>query len=683
MVGLVLVCALMADGAAAPGATTADRSAYAAEAARVGRDPDAHVRLALWCESRGLDAERVRHLAMAVLTKPDHALARTLLGLVADGGRWRRPEEVARRAREDAALMAKLAAYDERRSAAKPDADSQWKLALWCEEQGLEPEAKGHLLAVVRQDPAREAAWKRLGYKEFAGRWLPESQVAAIKAEAAAQEKANRDWLPRLERLRADLKLADRRADAEAALAAVTDPRAVPAVAATFAEGDPVRAAQVFGQIDAIAASRALAILAVWTPSDEARRHAVEILRGRDPREYAGTLIGMIREKPHQLETGFVRGADGLPRRAWRYESPSEEILTVYRRPIMWIVPPRLHAGWVPSQPAANPWMNAQAANWDPLVMGFGSGEALASALLGAAGAMGLPGAPAAGAATPQPNGPIIRPDSAHWNAVVARAQYAAYVRDAQIQQILAGPPTSDSDNYWRHMNNFPRHFPAIADRLGGPTPEHFLRRGAAAAEVLGQVTGLDLGPDVEGWKSWYMSQLGYDYTPRARPEKPKRRGVWAFVSCFAAGTPVLTQTGRRPIEEIAVGDLVLAMDTATGALGFHPVYAVHHNPPSRTLKVELEGETVVASTFHRFWVAGRGWVMARDLRTGDPVRTLDGLRPVSSVSEERVQPVFNLDVADAHSFFVGTAGALVHDNTVPGPRLAAFDAAPPVARAD
>ncbi len=34
----------------------------------------AHVRLALWCESHGFDAERMKHLAMAVLYDPSHAL---------------------------------------------------------------------------------------------------------------------------------------------------------------------------------------------------------------------------------------------------------------------------------------------------------------------------------------------------------------------------------------------------------------------------------------------------------------------------------------------------------------------------------------------------------------------------------------------------------------------------------
>jgi hypothetical protein len=45
------------------------------------------------------------------------------------------------------------------------------------------------------------------------------------------------------------------------------------------------------------------------------------------------------------------------------------------------------------------------------------------------------------------------------------------------------------------------------------------------------------------------------------------------------------------------------------------------------------------------------------------------------------VQPVYNLDVAAAHSFFVGVQGALVHDNSLPDMRLEPFDRVPEIAR--
>ncbi len=66
---------------------------------------------------------------------------------------------------------------------------------------------------------------------------------------------------------------------------------------------------------------------------------------------------------------------------------------------------------------------------------------------------------------------------------------------------------------------------------------------------------------------------------------------------------------------------------------------------------------------------------MARDLKPGDPVRTLEGTAKVSSVEPGETQLVYNLDVAGARTFFAGEAAALVHDNTVPDFRATPFDA--------
>ncbi|MBX6314395.1 MAG: hypothetical protein IRY99_16000, partial [Isosphaeraceae bacterium] len=85
----------------------------------------------------------------------------------------------------------------------------------------------------------------------------------------------------------------------------------------------------------------------------------------------------------------------------------------------------------------------------------------------------------------------------------------------------------------------------------------------------------------------------------------------------------------------------------------------------------------ILSSTFHRFWRAGKGWAQAHDLKPGDEIRTLKGRVQVAAVEPEKVQPVYNLDVAESHTFSVGAGGALVHDNTVPGLRTTPFDAAP------
>ena len=81
-----------ADGSPAEGVREAYREAKAA----AGPGADAQVRLALWCEAHGLEAERIRHLGIAVLTDPTNATARGLLGLVEYRGKWSRPDDVAR-----------------------------------------------------------------------------------------------------------------------------------------------------------------------------------------------------------------------------------------------------------------------------------------------------------------------------------------------------------------------------------------------------------------------------------------------------------------------------------------------------------------------------------------------------------------------------------------------------------
>ena len=147
--------------------------------------------------------------------------------------------------------------------------------------------------------------------------------------------------------------------------------------------------------------------------------------------------------------------------------------------------------------------------------------------------------------------------------------------------------------------------------------------------------------------------------------------------SCFAAGTLVQTIDGPQPIETIRVGDRVLSQGTATGELAFRSVTAVHHNPPSATLRIAIGGESIVATGIHRFWKAGKGWTMARELKAGDRLRIVGGTVEISSIEADKNQPVYNLDVAESHDFFVGKHGTLVHDFSFVQPVLQPFDRQP------
>ena len=66
---------------------------------------------------------------------------------------------------------------------------------------------------------------------------------------------------------------------------------------------------------------------------------------------------------------------------------------------------------------------------------------------------------------------------------------------------------------------------------------------------------------------------------------------------------------------------------------------------------------------------------MARDLKPGDHLRSMGGVTAVKAVEDAGSEPVFNLKVMQAHSFFVGRQGLLVHDNSLVEPVLEPFDA--------
>jgi hypothetical protein len=604
-----------------PGAMPADdardvdvRRAYDAARKATPRDADAQVALALWCERNGLTAERLEHLARAVQANPAHAVARALLGQVRVGEHWVRAGDSAE---SDAAQAAALAEYNGLRAKAAMTADAQWELAVWCEQHGLQPEARAHLTAVVRLDPNRDAAWKRLGYKKMHGGWWTDEQLAEARAAREAQQRANRAWMPRLKKWKADLGDPRRRAIAEKALAGISDPLAAPAIWQTFALGnadDQRRAVQLLGQLDAPHATYGLATLAVNTPTDEIGRAAVETIARRDARGVIDPLIDLVRQPVrYELRQGSRQGSTVDYELV--VESDDEIHVRTYEGQQLAAPPPRLFAEDMP---------------FDPRFGQF-------SPLYG----IGLTG-----------NGYVL-----------------ASQRDAEIARVV-------SRNDERMQRDFQR-VQADIQRIDAINARATFQKERALLALRG-LTGQDFGEDREGWRKWWADEQGITY--RSPQEKPKRIttslvSAESLHSCFAAGTPVHTKLGPKPIETLQVGDQVLALDVRSGALDFQPIVAAYHNPPNETLRIRLDAETIVATPIHRFWVAGRGWVMARDLKAGDSVRLLNGVATVSAVERDTVQPVFNLEVASGHTFFVGDAGTLVHDNSPVLPVPRPFDA--------
>ncbi|MDR3634138.1 MAG: hypothetical protein P4L84_10050 [Isosphaeraceae bacterium] len=203
-----------------------------------------------------------------------------------------------------------LARYNEKKAQTPNTAAAQAKLAEWCEQNGLEAEAFVHYALVVQLDPARSAAWRKLGYKKHQGRWMTDAQIA----DEAEQLKANKTWAPLLKKIHKNVHGGPKKQEARTELESIVDPRAIPAVYREFGAGgasDQAIAIQVFGQIDTPLSSKVLALLAVYGKNPEVRRRATETLRGRDPDHYLTLLVGLLSD-PLKYEVRPV-GGPGSP----------------------------------------------------------------------------------------------------------------------------------------------------------------------------------------------------------------------------------------------------------------------------------------------------------------------------------------------------------------------------------
>ncbi|MEV0628661.1 polymorphic toxin-type HINT domain-containing protein [Nonomuraea wenchangensis] len=146
----------------------------------------------------------------------------------------------------------------------------------------------------------------------------------------------------------------------------------------------------------------------------------------------------------------------------------------------------------------------------------------------------------------------------------------------------------------------------------------------------------------------------------------------------FIAGTRVLMANGEtKPIEDVKIGDKVVAADPETGRTESRPVTALIEGEGVKhlvkiTVDVGTAGSTaaadLVATDNHPFWVPSqRQWIDAGQLQPGMWVQTSAGTFIQISAIEAwtAVEQVYNLTVEELHTYHVvaGDQAVLVHND--------------------
>jgi hypothetical protein len=210
---------------------------------------------------------------------------------------------------------------------------------------------------------------------------------------------------------------------------------------------------------------------------------------------------------------------------------------------------------------------------------------------------------------------------------------------------------------------------------------------GNSMRDILGWDTAADVQYDVNNADAFELAEIHYAYSALqigivdAIAEAMKDliiryyEGLMGLMltmarTCFVAGTQVVVgikEDGSfitRNIEDLRPGDMVVSRDEhdLNDNLDLRPVVQVFRKVSDhlRILRIQSQDtnvETLQTTDNHEFWVKGRRWVKAGDLRIGDQVDQPDGANAtvISTVREERAEgiSVYNFEVKGDHTYFV------------------------------
>ena len=147
-----------------------------------------------------------------------------------------------------------------------------------------------------------------------------------------------------------------------------------------------------------------------------------------------------------------------------------------------------------------------------------------------------------------------------------------------------------------------------------------------------------------------------------------------ATSQCFVSGTLVLTIDGNKPIEEIKAGDLVYSTDPETGESEYKEVVQTFENETEELVHISVADDEIVTTPKHPFYVPQKGWTSAIDLRAGDILVLSNGeyviVEKVQHEILESPVKVYNFEVQDFHTYYVGENSVLVHNKCGEEPDL-------------
>ncbi|MBA2806747.1 hypothetical protein E0500_004580 [Streptomyces sp. KM273126] len=208
-----------------------------------------------------------------------------------------------------------------------------------------------------------------------------------------------------------------------------------------------------------------------------------------------------------------------------------------------------------------------------------------------------------------------------------------------------------------------------FVEKHGADTGSKMFDSGDDAAEVTGLATGV--GGLFKALAKKLLKNSGKKAAKEVEAPKP------SCTKCFLAGTDVQMADGStKDIEDVEVGDEVLATDPETGETGARKVTHLiiteddkHFNELS--IATDDGIEQLTATYEHPFWSPSQqAWIEAGDLTAGMALLTDEGDTVVVTGNRAYTDRArtYNLTVDDLHTYYVlaGQTPVLVHNSNCP-----------------
>lgn len=209
----------------------------------------------------------------------------------------------------------------------------------------------------------------------------------------------------------------------------------------------------------------------------------------------------------------------------------------------------------------------------------------------------------------------------------------------------------------------------------GTATPFACFIAGAAKTSISTAIKGAVMGAAMGAVTSAIKSGGDWEQTLYGSLEGTADGYMWGAIFgaitggisseyCFEGDTLVKTFAGLKAISELKEGEAVWTYNESTGQPELKNVITVYRKETEKITALET-GHSVLKVTPGHLIYGEKGYAFASSYKEGDYLKTYSGkTRVLSNRSQNTANftPVYNLNVADNHNYFVGPDEVLVHN---------------------